>query len=185
MDWKVPVMLNASPTLIAFGSNMDPLPNLRRGLALLHQEIGIRAVSTVYRTAALPDPDQPLPGPDPDFLNGAVWVETQQDPFALKKRLRAIEAALHRVRGADAYAPRTLDLDIALMGEVVLQKEGLVVPDPEIAHRSFVAIPLAELAPHALHPWLNLSFAQIATRFDALTVDAEATAVLRALIQRP
>lgn len=176
-------MYNRSPTLIAFGSNIDPLPNLQRGLARLHQEIGICAVSTVYRTPALSDPDQPISEPAPDFLNGAVWVQTQHDPFVLQKLLRAIETELHRVRSAWRYAPRTLDLDIALMGEVVLQTEGLVLPDPDIGQRPFLAIPLAQLAPNALHPLLNCSLAQIATRFAGLTMDAEATTVLQALIQ--
>ncbi|MBF0402118.1 MAG: 2-amino-4-hydroxy-6-hydroxymethyldihydropteridine diphosphokinase [Magnetococcales bacterium] len=174
-------MPSTSPVLIAFGSNIDPLPNLHRGLLRLHQEVGISAVSTVYRTAALPDPERGGSAAAPDFLNGAVRLESQQDPFALQRLLRTIEAELQRVRTAWRYAPRTLDLDIALMGESLLQSEQLVLPDPDILQRPFLAIPLAELAPDLLHPLEGCSLSEIASRFADLTADAEATTLLQSL----
>ncbi len=171
-----------SPILIAFGSNIDPLANLWHGLWRLHTEIGLCAISTVYRTPALPDPE--ARGPSPDFLNGAVRVETLYDPLTLKKVLRNIEIALHRVRSPWHHAPRTLDLDIALMGHCTLQTEALILPDPDILHRPFLAIPLAELAPHYLHPVARVPLSQIATRFpDRLTVDEAATALLQSIMQ--
>ena len=172
------------PVLIAFGANIDPLPNLWRGLLALHERVGIAAVSTVYRTPPLPDPEVADTGPD--FLNGAVRVESRQDPFALKKMLRSIEAELHRVRGPWRNAPRTLDLDIVLLGGQVLQTEELLLPDPDLLHRPFLAIPLAELAPDLWHPLEGQTLAQIAARFpEKLTIDQPATTLLRSIPQQP
>ena len=182
---------NQAPVLIAFGANLDPLENLRRGLLRLHAEVGLCAVSTVYRTAALPDPDASTPQPSgPDFLNGAVLLPPQGDPLALRALLRSIEASLQRVRGPSRYAPRTLDLDVALMGGQILNSGPLLLPDPDITRRAFVALPLAELAPEAQHPLEGCSLAEIAGRFGAspagLLVDEQATTLLRAIVgQRP
>lgn len=169
------------PVLIAFGANIDPLPNLWRGLRALHERVGLAAVSTVYRTPALPDREGRDPGPD--FLNGAVRVESRQEPFALKGLLRTIEAELHRIRGPWRHAPRTLDLDIALMGEQVVQRDGLVVPDPELLHRAFLALPLAELAPELLHPLEGVPLSRIAARFsETLCIDQPATLLLQSIV---
>ena len=175
------------PVLIAFGSNIDPLTNVQHGLRRLHQEIGLQAISQIYRTAALPDPDEPeQTTPNPDFLNGAVLVETSMEALSLRQLLRSIEAECQRVRCSQRYAPRTLDLDIAFMGEQTITTDLLVIPDPDIAHRSFLAIPLAELAPDALHPIEKISLARIAARFGphpgGLTVDSHATALLQAIL---
>ena len=176
------------PVLIAFGSNIDPLPNLLHGLRRLHQTIGLHAVSQVYRTAALPDPNTPeQTESDPDYLNGAVWMQGSMEPHALRELLRNIERDLRRVRGQHRYAPRTLDLDIALMGEQLIHTDFLTIPDPDIIRRPFLAIPLAELAPDTLHPIENISLAQIAARFKThrtgMVLDDHATALLQAIPQ--
>ncbi|MBF0162450.1 MAG: 2-amino-4-hydroxy-6-hydroxymethyldihydropteridine diphosphokinase [Magnetococcales bacterium] len=179
--------LPRAPVLVAFGSNLDPLDNLWRGLSRLQAAVGLCAISTVYRTAPLPDPDLP-PGepPDPEFLNGAVQLPPQEDPLALHQLLRSVEADTQRVRGRRRYAPRTLDLDLALMGELVLHSGPLRLPDPDITRRAFVALPLAELAPAARHPLEGCPLAEIAARFgpapEGLQVDWPATTRLRALV---
>ncbi|MEO5341526.1 MAG: 2-amino-4-hydroxy-6-hydroxymethyldihydropteridine diphosphokinase [Magnetococcus sp. MYC-9] len=180
-------MLDHAPLLIAFGSNIDPLPNLWRGLLRLHEELEVCAVSTVYRTAALPDPNaQGDEAPGADFLNGAVRVTRHREPLALHTLLRSIEAELLRVRTPRRYAPRTLDLDIALMGEQVLHSDTLRVPDPDIPHRPFLAIPLAELAPQARHPLERCPLSHIAARFGpfpgGLTIDEPATRLLHTIV---
>ena len=176
------------PILIAFGSNIDPLPNLLHGLHRLHQTIGLHAVSQVYRTAALPDPNTPERAEsDPDYLNGAVWMQGSMDPHALRDLLRDIEQELCRVRSQHRYAPRTLDLDIALMGEQLIHTDLLTIPDPDIIHRPFLAIPLAELAPNTLHPIEKIPLLQIAARFEiqrtGMVRDDHATALLQAIPQ--
>lgn len=177
------------PILISFGSNIEPLANLFHGLRRLHQEIGLCAVSTVYRTPALAEPDCPESAEkDAEFLNGAVWVESDMEPFSLRRLLRDIEGELHRVRTQRSYAPRTLDLDIAVMGEQVINAAPLVIPDPDIVHRSFLAIPLAELAPDLLHPLKKVSLSHIAARFgphpQGLTMDHQATNLLQGIPQQ-
>ncbi|MBF0426604.1 MAG: 2-amino-4-hydroxy-6-hydroxymethyldihydropteridine diphosphokinase [Magnetococcales bacterium] len=166
------------PLLLAFGANLDPLPNLVHGLRRCHQELGVVAISTVYRTLPVGLIDQP------DYLNGAVLIERSPDPWALRALLRAIEAECRRERHPQSKdGPRTLDLDIALMGRRVLQAPPLVIPDPEIVRRPFLACPLAELAPHLVHPLLGATLATLAAAFGpvpaGMQADDVATDVLR------
>lgn len=182
---NTPLNSDHQPTLIAFGSNIDPLPNLLKGLRRLHQMLGVRAVSTVYRTSPITDSNVPQLNNDPDFLNGAVILWQSMEPEPLKQLLLTIEAEMKRVRTNHRFAPRTLDLDIALMGERIIPNGPLTLPDPDIPHRPFLAIPLAELAPNVLHPLEKVPLSQIAARFDpnteGLTVDAHATALLQTI----
>jgi dihydroneopterin aldolase/2-amino-4-hydroxy-6-hydroxymethyldihydropteridine diphosphokinase len=104
-------------------------------------------ISAFYASPALGRPEQP------DFYNGAVEAETELSPRELKfSVLRAIEAELGRRRSADRYAAREIDLDLALYDELVCREPDLVLPDPEIAARPFLAVPLAELAPDLILP---------------------------------
>ncbi|MBF0178304.1 MAG: 2-amino-4-hydroxy-6-hydroxymethyldihydropteridine diphosphokinase [Magnetococcales bacterium] len=167
-----------APILIAFGANLNPLPNLIHGLRRCHQELGIVAVSTVYRTRPVGLMDQP------DFLNGALCLARPMEPWPLRAMLRKIEAECRRNRGElSKDGPRTLDLDIALMGRKIVEEPPLSIPDPEILRRPFLALPLAELAPDLLHPQVNRSLAEIAADFGpkpaGMEIDAEATAALQ------
>lgn len=171
----------AGPLLIAFGANIDPLTNLRAGLRSLDRKLGIARVSTVYRTKPVGDTAQP------DYLNGVVLTRSTggHSPLQLKSLLRGIEAERRRQRGPDPNAPRTLDLDIALLGGVVMGGPELVIPDPQIAERPWLALPLAELAPGLIHPVLGLTLAQLAQRFGprppGMVRDPRATALLGAM----
>jgi 2-amino-4-hydroxy-6-hydroxymethyldihydropteridine diphosphokinase len=131
---------------VSVGSNVDPEDNVTRGLRLLDDEIGIRGISTFYRTPALGRPQ------DPPFANGVVEVGDALGPFDLKKLLQQIEQAVGRERDADRYAPRTLDLDLILYGDRVSSSDALMLPHPDIRERNFVAIPLLELAPDLVLP---------------------------------
>jgi dihydroneopterin aldolase/2-amino-4-hydroxy-6-hydroxymethyldihydropteridine diphosphokinase len=126
---------------VAVGSNIEPEENVRDGLTKLAAEMEVRGISTFYRTRPIGRPEQDA------FLNGVVEVETQLSPRDLKAALREIETACGRVRTGDKYAARTLDLDVIVYGDLVISEEGLVLPDPEISARPFLAVPLAELAP--------------------------------------
>ncbi|MBF0629147.1 MAG: 2-amino-4-hydroxy-6-hydroxymethyldihydropteridine diphosphokinase [Magnetococcales bacterium] len=154
-----------TPILIAFGTNMNPEHNLLQGLAALHDAIGIHAISTVYRTRAVAGPDTPPDLRLPDFLNGALQLQGEQDPWELRDTLKQIEKKLGRQSGQPGWAPRPLDLDIALMGTLCLENERLTIPDPDIPWRPFLARPLAELAPTLRHPVLNQTLHTIAARF--------------------
>jgi len=133
--------------LVAVGSNIAPERNVPAALDMLAHQARLTGVSTFYRTAPLDRPEQP------PFLNGVVRIETHQPARALKFQvLRAIERRLGRVRTEDAFAPRTIDLDIALYGHAVIDEPDLRVPDPDIRERPFLAIPLLELEPDLVLP---------------------------------
>ena len=131
---------------VSVGSNVDPEKNVTRALRLLNHELGIRAISTFYRTPALNRPQ------DPPFVNGVVEVGDALGPLDLKKVLQNIERTVGRERTADRYAPRTVDLDLLLYGDLVSSSDGLTIPHPDLRERPFVAIPLLELAPDLILP---------------------------------
>jgi 2-amino-4-hydroxy-6-hydroxymethyldihydropteridine diphosphokinase len=150
---------DATLALVVFGSNIDPERNLPRALTRLRQRTDVVAVSNVYRT-------QPVGRADaPPFLNAAVALRTQRPPAALKRDvLRPIERQLGRVRTTDRNAPRTIDLDLVLYGDRVVDdpQTGLRLPDPDIETRAHVALPLAEVAPDFEHPVRGETLAEIA-----------------------
>jgi len=170
----------AQTAYIAVGSNIEPEQNILKGLGLLAQHVPITAVSTFYRTEALGRPEQP------SFLNGACAVLTYAEPRRLKfDILRCIEDAVGRVRMADKYAPRPLDLDIALYGGIVADEDGLQIPDPDIRKRPFLAVPLLELAPEAVLPDSGERLADIVGRMatSGLTADEPFTETLKARLR--
>jgi len=150
------------PVLIAIGSNIERERNLPQAIAALWQQPGIelRAVSPVYESLPVgTNRDQPL------YYNAAALIETRLDAAALKEILLAIENSQGRIRTADKFAARTIDLDIALYGQQILELNGRHIPDPDIATFPHVAVPLADLAPTWVHPELGLNLADIAGRF--------------------
>ena len=154
--------------LIAIGSNIDPERNILKALDLLHAQCPIEAVSAFYWTEAVAREGQPA------FLNGACRCATDLTPRALKFGvLRRIEDEIGREREADAHAPREIDLDIGLMGNRVVDEPDLTIPDPDIESRSFLAIPLSELAPDAIVPTSGKTLLEIASSFDASDMDKD------------
>jgi 2-amino-4-hydroxy-6-hydroxymethyldihydropteridine diphosphokinase len=89
------------------------------------------------------------------YVNAACAVDTALGPRALLEALLAIEEGHGRPRARARNAPRTLDLDLLLFGEAVIEEPGLVVPHPRMHERRFVLVPLAEIAPEARHPRLS------------------------------
>jgi 2-amino-4-hydroxy-6-hydroxymethyldihydropteridine diphosphokinase len=131
---------------VAMGSNVDAEENEVRAVQLLDAEIGVRSVSTFYRTPALDRPQ------DPPYVNGVIELDDAPGPLETKALLQRIEHALGRERTDDRYAARTLDLDLLLHGDRVLSSDVLTLPHPDIRARAFVAIPLLELAPDLVLP---------------------------------
>ena len=150
--------------LITLGSNINREQNVDEALARLEQQpdLQILAVSPVYVTKAI--------GADgnvaaqPAFSNAAICAETELDPFTLRGKLRALEAAMGRVRTADKFAPRPIDLDIAFYGDRVLEVAGKVIPDPDVLRFAHVAVPLADVAGDWIHPQTGQTLAEIAAR---------------------
>lgn len=133
---------------VALGSNLgDRAANLRRALAALRASTGIGQVepSPVYET-------EPVGPPQGRYLNAVARVTTTLSARALLTRLLAIEQSAGRERGPERNAPRTLDLDLLLFGDRVIDEPGLRVPHPRLSERAFVLVPLADLAPELVHP---------------------------------
>lgn len=136
---------------IAVGSNIAPARNVREALRRLALDEAVAGISTVYRTPAKGRPEQPK------YYNCVVEIETATPPRELKFRvLRRIEKELGRERSADKGAARTIDLDLIWYGEVVMKAADLVLPDPQIVARPFLAVPLCQLAPGLVIPGSSL-----------------------------
>ena len=149
--------------LVVLGSNIDPAVNLPRAARRLAARFPGLAASRLYAT-------EPVGAPGaPPFLNAAVAIVTALPLVELRDRvLRPLEAELGRVRGADRNAPRPIDLDIAFCGPRVVRdpETGIEVPDPEIVACAHLALPLADLAPDAVHPLDGRTLTAIAAVFE-------------------
>ena len=111
----------------------------------------------VVRASSLYE-SEPLGNAKTWFVNSAIEIETEMGAEALLKRLKAIEEAMGRKRvKGKRWGSRIIDLDILLSENEVVDKRTLKVPHPEMHKRRFVLMPLAELAPHVVHPGLGQS----------------------------
>jgi 2-amino-4-hydroxy-6-hydroxymethyldihydropteridine diphosphokinase len=157
---------------VALGSNIQPEANLRRAVSMLRAHDSEAQMSSVYETPPQGFADQA------NFLNMAVKLQTKLSIEAFKGFLTDLERDLKRVRDpGNVNAPRTIDLDIALWGDTVMDygDKPWHVPDKDIVRFAHVALPLAELAPQMHHPETKQSLADIAKTFDstAITLRAE------------
>ncbi len=140
-----------SPTLcyIAIGSNLaSPLEQVKAALDAIGEipQSRVVTVSSFYRTPPLGPQDQP------DYLNAAVALETPLEAEALLDHTQRIELQQGRVRKAERWGPRTLDLDIMLFGDQVIQTPRLTVPHYDMRNRGFMLWPLFEIAPALVFP---------------------------------
>ncbi|MEE9954684.1 2-amino-4-hydroxy-6-hydroxymethyldihydropteridine diphosphokinase [Enterobacter cloacae] len=134
---------------IAIGSNLaSPLEQVNAAVQALGEipQSRIVAVSSFYRTPPLGPQDQP------DYLNAAVALETALDPETLLDNTQRIELQQGRVRKAERWGPRTLDLDMMLFGLEVINTERLTVPHYDMKNRGFMLWPLFEIAPALTFP---------------------------------
>lgn len=142
--------------LLSLGSNVEPLRYVPRALELLRARHRVLAVSPWYRSPAVGGT-----GHHPDFVNLAVRIATDLPPRALREACRRTEEALDRRRVADRYAPRTMDVDVVLMGDLVLDLDTWRLPDPQLASQAFVLVPGADVWPDAVHPELHRTLATL------------------------
>lgn len=140
---------------IGLGSNLDspagaPSETLAAAAEALARVGPVVASSSLYRTAPVGYEDQP------QFANAVIALRTDHEPEKLLDSLLAIEQSMGRDRAAGiAKGPRTLDLDLLMLDDVIYESTRLVVPHPELARRRFVLAPLAEIAPDLVHPELK------------------------------
>jgi 2-amino-4-hydroxy-6-hydroxymethyldihydropteridine diphosphokinase len=148
-----------APVAIALGSNLGNRErHLRDALAALAGSVSNLRSSTFHET------DPVGVGEQPRFLNAAATAETALAPRALLEWLLEVERRFGRERPY-AGAPRTLDLDLILYGNAVIEEPGLVVPHPRFRERRFVLAPLAEIAPDWVDPVTGLTVAELLARF--------------------
>ncbi|HWL62991.1 MAG TPA: 2-amino-4-hydroxy-6-hydroxymethyldihydropteridine diphosphokinase [Steroidobacteraceae bacterium] len=144
---------------VSGGSNLEPEKNLViAALALKVRHPGAR-FSRCYRNRA-------VGFEGPDFINFVVELPVAGNPALLKCELECVETQCGRHRDAPKWAPRAMDLDILLFGEVVQHTPGLVLPRPDLLRWGFMLGPLAELAPQLLHPVARKTIGELWNEFD-------------------
>jgi 2-amino-4-hydroxy-6-hydroxymethyldihydropteridine diphosphokinase len=134
---------------LGLGSNVgDRRAHLRAAIELLPSHgAEVEAVSSAYETEPVGEIlDQP------DFLNAAVRIRTDLEPLELLDACKVIEAEGGRIFGGPRHGPRSLDVDVLLLGETELESERLTLPHPQVTSRRFVLVPLLELDPELALP---------------------------------
>ena len=146
---------------IGVGSNINPEINIDKALDLLKKSVEVTGISLFYRTKPLLDKKIN------DFLNGVWQVKTDLSPFEIKFNvLKKIEKKLQRKKNKDKYSSRVIDLDLLLYGDIVLNDEKIVIPDPDIYTRSFIYMPLYELDPDLILPDTGKHIVDLVKNFD-------------------
>jgi len=140
--------------LVAAGSNVEPLVNLRRALDALARHYPRLRCSAAYRNRAVGFEGE-------DFINLVVGFDTDDEVHEVIGHLHEAEALCGRARNAPKWAPRSMDLDILLFGDRVCDEPGLVLPRPDLVRRAYMLGPAAEVAPDTVHPTLGVTLAQL------------------------
>ncbi len=157
---------------LLLGTNLgDRSQHLAAARAQIEAKAGkIMKASAVYVTAAWGKTDQP------DFYNQVIEIESILSPNELLSTTLSIEEAMGRVR-TEAWGARTLDIDILLYGNVIVEREQLTIPHPRMNNRRFTLVPLADRAPEIIHPVEQKSIRELLARCtDTLEVSALARA---------
>ncbi|HEY0942499.1 MAG TPA: 2-amino-4-hydroxy-6-hydroxymethyldihydropteridine diphosphokinase [Steroidobacter sp.] len=139
---------------VAAGSNVDPERYLSRALELLAKAYSPLTLSPAYHNQAVGFTGD-------DFINLVVGFHTDDAPAEVRRQLQEIEAACDRPKDAAKWAPRTMDLDILLFGELVSNEPGLVIPRPDLVKRPYMLKPMVDIAPDVRHPTLGKTMREL------------------------
>ncbi|MBS0581401.1 MAG: 2-amino-4-hydroxy-6-hydroxymethyldihydropteridine diphosphokinase [Proteobacteria bacterium] len=144
---------------VAAGSNVEPYRNLTRAVAELAQDFPGARFSPWYQNAAAGFSGD-------DFVNLVAGFDTELPLQEVLARLHRIEALCGRPRDAPRWAPRSMDLDVLLYGNLVCDEGSVKLPRPDLLKRAYMLGPLAALAPHVRHPTAGTSIGELWGKFD-------------------
>lgn len=144
---------------ISIGSNIDKDIHIPSSIAALQKQFGKITLSSLYETEAVGFEGS-------DFINLIVQFDSDLEAKSVAKILRQIELEHGRTRDSRKYAARTLDLDLILYGDLIINDGRLQIPRDEIERYAFVLEPLAEIAADYLHPISKKSYAQLWREYD-------------------
>lgn len=144
---------------IAAGSNVEPERHLAMAVRELERQFSGARFSPWYRNPAVGFEGA-------DFINLVAGFETELNISEVLSRLHAIEALCGRPREAPRWAPRTMDLDVLLYGDLVCEEPHLKLPRPDLLKRAYMLGPLAALAPEVVHPTVGETIGELWQRFD-------------------
>ena len=144
---------------LSIGSNIDRDKNIRGAVKVLQEAFGELVLSSVYESEAV--------GFDGDsFYNMVIGLGTDLPIKSLNNRFREIENQHGRIRGGEKFASRTLDIDLLLYGNAVIDEGGIAIPRNEIIRYAFVLLPLAEVAGEMRHPVNGCTYQKLWDMFD-------------------
>jgi 2-amino-4-hydroxy-6-hydroxymethyldihydropteridine diphosphokinase len=143
---------------VSVGSNIERERHIRSGVAALRECFGPLTLSRVYESEAVGFSGD-------NFFNLVLGFDSRQGVQPVAAALRDIERAHARDRRAPRFSSRTLDLDLLLYGDLVLEQDGIRLPREEIIRYAFVLGPLAEIAGEMPHPVSGCSFSELWRRF--------------------
>lgn len=145
---------------VAAGSNIDAVRHLQLALRELRRTYPELEVSPAYRNQAVGFTGD-------DFVNLVVGFKTAASPAQVRTQLQNVEASCGRAPDAPKWAPRSMDLDILLFGDLVSNEPGLIVPRPDLTRRPYMLKPMADIGPDVVHPVSRKTMRELWEAFDS------------------
>ncbi|MEM7256028.1 MAG: 2-amino-4-hydroxy-6-hydroxymethyldihydropteridine diphosphokinase [Pseudomonadota bacterium] len=153
-------MTNSALIYISLGSNINPNHHIPQALQTIAADLSECSISPIYRSAAVG-----MQGAD--FLNAVAGGYTTTDVASITRWLKNIEQQHNRIRGADKFTDRTLDLDLLLYNQLITDD----LPHHDIEEQAYVLQPLVDLAPQLIHPTLQVSMSALRNRLSQTNPD--------------
>jgi 2-amino-4-hydroxy-6-hydroxymethyldihydropteridine diphosphokinase len=141
----------------SLGSNLgDKWSNLQKAIAFLKRMGHLVSLSSIYLTTPVNMPDE-----TEIFLNLVLSVDSCLHPQEMLEKIKRYEKRTGRMESPSGYQPRTIDIDIILVDDLIVEEKNLTIPHPKMRERAFVLVPLQEIAPELMHPVLKKTVFEI------------------------